>query len=130
MDEDIIAGLQKLHPATLSEYNDGNGPVAWILLIPTTLEVMHQFIEKKISEKKLYELTKPGTTFEAVYLCSGVVLEEYRRKGIARDLTMHAINEIRKEHPLKALYVWSFTEEGDKASEAIAQLAALSLYKR
>src|SRR6478609_7558149 len=71
VDEDVIAGLQKLHPATLSEYDDGNGPVAWILLIPTTMELMHQFVEKKISEKELYERTTPDMKFDALYLCSG-----------------------------------------------------------
>jgi GNAT superfamily N-acetyltransferase len=130
VNEEVIAGLQKLHPATLSEYDDGNGPVAWILLIPTTMELMHQFVEKKISEKKLYELTEPGIKYDALYLCSGLVLEEYRRKGIAKDLTIKAIEKIKEEHPLKALFVWSFSKEGDLAAEAIARLTSLPLYKR
>ena len=130
VNEDIIEGLQKLHPATLSEYNEGDGPIAWILLIPTTQELMQLFVEKKISEKELYELTKPGIKYDALYLCSGLVLEEYRRKGIARNLTLDAIKKIREEHPLKALFVWSFSKEGDIAAEAIAREVSLPLFKR
>ena len=43
VNEEVIALLQQLHPATLSEHNEGDGPVVWILLIPTTVTLMHQF---------------------------------------------------------------------------------------
>ena len=44
INEEVLDHLRKIHPATVSEHDDGNGPVAWILLIPTTLELMNQFI--------------------------------------------------------------------------------------
>ena len=94
--------MQKIHPATVSEFDDGNGPAAWVLLIPTTTELMHQFLEKKISEKELYALTPLNSTYEALYLCSGMVLEEYRRKGIAKKLTLDAIDPARKDKRLLA----------------------------
>lgn len=122
--------LQQIHPATVAEYDDGNGPVAWILLIPTTLELMTRFIENKISEKELFDLTPLNTKYEALYLCSALVLEEYRRKGIAKRLTMEAIENIRKDHPLKALFVWTFSKEGDLGAAEIARLTSLPLYKR
>jgi GNAT superfamily N-acetyltransferase len=130
VDRKVIAHLQKIHPASVSEFDDGNGPVAWVLLIPTTLELMNKFLEKKISEKELYELTPLNTTYDALYLCSAMVLEEYRRKGIAKKLAMDAIEKIRKDHPLKALFVWAFTKEGDLASDALAKAVSLPLYKR
>jgi len=126
----VLERLHKIHPATLAEYDDGNGPVAWILLIPTTLELMNQFLEKKISEKELFDSTPLNTKYEALYLCSALVLEEYRRKGIAKRLTMGAIENIRKDHPLKALFVWAFSKEGDLGAAEIARLTALPLYKR
>ena len=126
----VLERLQKIHPATVAEYDDGNGPVAWILLIPTTLELMHQFIEKKISEKELFDLTPLNTKYEALYLCSALVLEEYRRKGIAKRLTMEAIENIRKDHPLKALFVWPFSKEGNLGAAEVARLTSLPLYKR
>jgi GNAT superfamily N-acetyltransferase len=126
----VLERLRKIHPATISEYNDGNGPVAWVLLIPTTLDLMIQFLENKISEKELFDLTPLDTTYEALYLCSALVLEEYRRKGITKQLALRAIENIRHDHPLKALFVWAFSPEGDLAAEKIAHLAELPLYKR
>ena len=130
VNEAVISHLQKMHPATLSEYDDGKGPVAWILLIPTTHELMHRFIKNEISEKELYELTPMDIKYDALYLCSAIVLEEYRRKGIAKRLTLEAIDAIGKEHPLQALFVWSFSKEGDLGAEAVAAASALPLYKK
>ncbi|HPT13711.1 MAG TPA: GNAT family N-acetyltransferase [Bacteroidales bacterium] len=130
VDQDVINRLRQIHPYTVSEYNDGNGPVAWVLIIPTTAEIMRMFFEGKITEKDLYELTPVGVSYEAMYLCSALVLEEYRQKGIAKQLTIHAINEIRAVHPINALFVWPFTMEGNLAAERIAALSNLPLYKR
>jgi hypothetical protein len=130
VNQEVLERLMQLHPATVSEYDDGNGPVAWILLIPTTLDLMNQFLDNKISEKQLFEQTPLDTKYEALYLCSALVLEEYRRKGIAKQLTLQAIENIRKDHPLKALFVWTFSKEGDLGAEALSRYTSLSLYKR
>jgi len=127
---DVLDHLRQIHPATVSQYDDGHGPVAWILLLPTTLELMNRFIKNEISEKELYELTPLRITYEALYLCSAMVLEEYRRKGIAKKLTLDAIKAIRLAHPIKALFVWTFSKEGLIGSEALAQILSLPLYKR
>ena len=47
VNEEILEHFYKLHPATVSEFDDGNGPVAWLLLLPTTKILMNQFLEKK-----------------------------------------------------------------------------------
>jgi GNAT superfamily N-acetyltransferase len=130
VNQEVLERLYQLHPATVSEYNEGNGPVAWVLLIPTTLHLMNQFLENKISEKELFNLTPLDTKYEAVYLCSALVLDEFRRKGITKKLALKAIEEMRKEHPLKAVFVWAFSPEGDLAAETIAHQASLPLYKR
>jgi hypothetical protein len=127
---EVLARLKELHPATISEYNEGNGPVAWVLLIPTTLELMEQFINEKITERELFELTPLHGSCDAIYLCSALVLDEYRRKGITKTLALKAIEKIRKKHPLKAAFVWAFSGEGDQAAETIARLSGLMLYKR
>lgn len=130
VDQEVMERLQRIHPATVSEYDNGNGPVAWILLIPTTLDLMHKFLRHEISEKELFELTPEDSAYEALYLCSALVLEEYRRKGIAKQLTLTAIENIRRDHPLKALFVWAFSKEGDLSSEKVARLTLLPLHKR
>lgn len=130
VDEEVIEKLRRIHPSTLSEYIDGNGPVAWILGFPTTTELMNLFLDKKISEKQLFESTPVGVSYEAIYLCSALVLEEYRRKGIARKLSLEAIENIRKDHPIKALFVWAFSKEGESLAEKMAGLTGLPLKKR
>lgn len=127
---EVLERLQALHPATVSAFDDGNGPVAWVLLIPTTLELMNRFLDCQILEKELFDLTPLNIAYDAVYLCSALVLEEYRRKGITKNMAMSAIEIIRNDHPLKAAFVWAFSPEGDLAAETIAQLAELPLYKR
>jgi GNAT superfamily N-acetyltransferase len=130
VNQEVMERLLRIHPATVSEYDDGNGPVAWVLLIPTILDLMNRFLENKISEKELFCLTPTDITYEALYLCSALVLEEYRRKGIAKQLALNAIENIRKDHPVKSLFVWPFSKEGDLASETLARLTSLPLYKR
>ncbi len=130
VDQEVISRLQKMHPSTVSEYDDGNGPVAWLLLITTTNDLMERFLGKEISEKELFDLTPIQTRYEALYLCSALVLEEYRRKGIVNQLALAAIENIRNDHPVKSLFVWPFSKEGDLAAESIAHKVSLPLYKR
>jgi len=127
---EVLERLQRLHPATVSAFEDENGPVAWILLIPTTLDLMNRFLEGEISEKELFDLTPLDINYEAVYLCSALVLEEYRRKGITKQLALNAIENMQKDNPLKAAFVWAFSPEGDLSAETIARMASLPLYKR
>ncbi len=130
VDQNVIERLHKVHPATMSEYAEGDGPVVWILLIPTTYDIMERFIKGIISEKQLYDETNPGQAYEAIYLCSASVLEEYRNKGLAKRICMEAINSIREGHSIKALYYWPFSSEGKALAESIAKASALPLYKR
>lgn len=130
VDEQVLERLKKIHPATVSEYDDGDGPVAWVLLIPTIKELMQQFLSNKISEKELFELTPLESSYDALYLCSALVLEEYRRKGIAKKLTLDAIEQIRKAHPIQSLFAWAFTKEGQIGVDSIAKATSLPLFNK
>jgi len=130
VDDRVMEKLRGIHPATLSEASDENGPVAWVLLIPTTHQLMEQFIRGQIGERQLLELYAPGTCFEAMYLCSALVLPEHRRKGLARRLAVDSIRTIQKDHPIKELYVWAFSVEGMKLAESLAREFRLPLYHR
>lgn len=96
VDETIISTLIALHPASVSELDYGDGPVAWILLIPTTIDVMHSFLNNTCNEQDLLNNTSIDSNFNALYLCSAIVLPEYQQQGIARQLTLKAIEEIQK----------------------------------
>ena len=130
VDQHVIERLLSIHHATVSEYDDGNGPAVWVLVIPTTSVIMKQFLVHEITERELLELTPTGARYEALYLCSAMVLEEYRGRGIAKQLAVEAIEKIRKNHTLESLFVWAFTKEGDVLAETIAGKVSLPLFKR
>ncbi len=130
VNESVLEQLQQLHPDSVLEYADEHGPIAWVLLIPTTTALMDRFLEKTLSEKELFETTPLNRSYDALYLCSAMVLEEYRRKGIARDLVLRGIESLRKDHPIQTLFVWAYTKEGDATAEAIAKTVGLPLRKR
>jgi ribosomal protein S18 acetylase RimI-like enzyme len=127
VNQKVIKQLERLHPATLSEYDDGKGPVVWILLIPTTHELMDEFLEGKIGETELLDRTPLGAQYDSIYLCSAMVLDEYRGKGIAKKLTLQAIEDISKDNPVKTLFVWPFSEEGRGLANSIAKATGKKL---
>lgn len=130
VDEEVLTQLRRIHPATVSEYDEGNGPVAWVLLIPTTTELMERFLSGGLTEKELYERTPVAGSFDALYLCSALVLEEHRRRGITQRLALDAIGRIRRNHPVRALFLWAFSSEGRSSANAIARAAGLPLLER
>jgi hypothetical protein len=91
---------------------------------------MSKFIDRKISERELYELTPLNKKYEAIYLCSALLLEEFRGKGIAQGLAVKAIESIKIDHSIKALFFWAFSKEGEKLAEKVSGLIGLPLYKR
>ena len=122
--------LEHIHPATMSELIDGDGPVVWILLIPTTKTIMDRFISGTISEQQLLNETTPGAAYETIYLCSASVLPEYRHKGLAKKITIGAINSIRKDHPVTTLFYWPFSDDGKKLAQSIAKEQGLPLLEK
>jgi hypothetical protein len=130
VNEDVMEHLQLIHPSTISEYDNGKGPVCWVLCIPTKLDLMNRFMDQKISERELYELTPLHTKYEAIYLCSALLLEEFRGKGIATGLAVEAVETIRADHDIKALFMWAFSKEGEKLAQKLSGLMNLPLYKR
>jgi hypothetical protein len=130
VDEKVIAQLEKIHPATLSEHVEGDGPVVWILLIPTTIDLMNRFIAGEIGETELLKKTPLNIKYEALYLCSALVLPEFRKKGLATKVGTEAIKHIRADHPIKFLFTWNFSPEGANLADHAAEHEKLPLLKR
>lgn len=130
VDVDLLERLHRLHPATRGEVIDGDGPVAWTLVIPTTTELMEPFLAGTITEQELYERTPEGAVYEAIYLCSAMVLKEHRRKGLAKRLFLESIASIGRDHPIRALFCWPFTKEGDALAGVLARETGLPLRER
>jgi hypothetical protein len=130
VDEEIMRKLRGIHPATMSEEADSNGPIAWVLVIPTPQSSMEEFLRKEIGEKTLLDKSVAAHSYEAVYLCSALVLPEHRNKGIARKLAMGAVRAIQADFPISALYCWAFSEEGKHLARSIAGELHLPLFQR
>jgi hypothetical protein len=119
--------LESIHAATLSEIANEDGPLIWILLFPTTHQVMNDFLERKISEKELLKQTQPKQNYDCIYLCSATTLPEARGKGETKKLCLKAIREICKDHKIRTLFVWPFTTEGEKLAASIANECSMEL---
>ena len=130
VDENVTEKLFKLHPASLSSVENDDGPVVWVLIFPTTQDLMKKFIDKKITEKELFEQTSDGIDYNCIYLCSALVLPEYRNKGMATKLTVEAIEKIRKDHKIKNLFVWVFSNAGRSVAQNVAARTGLPLLYR
>jgi predicted GNAT family acetyltransferase len=130
VDRRTRARLIKIHPASLSERRTSKGPIAWVLVFPTTRDLMNAFLTKKIGERQLVYRTPLHRSYEAIYLCSALVLSEYRGKGYAKLLTCKAISAIRKTHPITCLFCWPFSKEGRRLAKYVAQESNLPLHIR
>ncbi|HUL43268.1 MAG TPA: hypothetical protein VLY03_02810 [Bacteroidota bacterium] len=127
---EIMDRLKRMHPSTMSERANDDGPVAWVLIFPTTHDLMKKFLEEQISEGILFEKTEPGITYDSIYLCSAIVLPEFRRTGLAENMTVEAVDNIRKDHPIRTLFYWAFSPEGDLLANAVGRKTSLPVYKR
>jgi hypothetical protein len=122
--------LHDIHPATLSELANEDGPIVWILLVPTTNDIMQQFLSEAISEKQLLQETPTGASYDAIYLCSASVLPELQRKGLAKQVSLEAIAAIRKDHPIKSLFYWPFSGAGKALARSLARETGMELRER
>ena len=127
VDEETRTRLLAIHPNTMTEVRNEDGPIVWVLVIPTTIDVMEQFLAKSINEQLILEMTSAGGRFDAIYLCSALVLPEHREKGMAKHAAVQAILEIQKQHAIKELFAWTFSPEGERLAVSIARELGLPL---
>jgi ribosomal protein S18 acetylase RimI-like enzyme len=122
--------LALLHKDTLSELANEDGPIVWILLVPTTRSTMDRFLANTITEKQLLHETVAGEKYDALYLCSATVLPEFRGKGLAKKLCLEAITNIRQEHPISTLFYWPFSAEGKGLAMSLSLEIGLPLHEK
>ena len=130
VDEGVSQKLRNIHRATMNEERTTDGPVAWVLVIPTTGEIMELFLTKQITERKLLEKTPVPGRYTALYLCSALVLPEHRGKGLARRLAGRAIRAIQADYSIGDLFYWGFSTEGEKLAARLAEEFGLPLHRR
>lgn len=119
--------LEALHPSTLSELANEEGPLIWVLLVPTTKHLMQSFLDGLISEKELLKQTPLGINYDSLYLCSVSTLPEIRGAGKSKALCLKAIRAIAADHPIQHLFVWPFSEGGLKLAQSLARELGMQL---
>ena len=55
IDEQVMKRLHGIHPATMGEIANEQGPVAWTIVLPTSAAAMELFLMKEIGEQELME---------------------------------------------------------------------------
>lgn len=128
--QQVLDRLCSIHPASVQSHDEPDGPVAWVLAFPSTENLMHLFLENRITERQLFEQTPLRVSYHTLYLCSALVLEEYRKKGLAKMLTVQAVEAIRSDHPIKSLFAWTFSKAGDQLAKSITKHTGLPLHLR
>ena len=130
VDDGVRERLHRLHPRSMAEERNEDGPIAWTLVIPTTQALMEAFLDGSITEKGLLDATPEQIPYEAVYLCSALVLPEHRRQGIADRLICGSLGAIQAGNPIQTLFYWAFSAEGTRLAEAVARTLGLPLRGR
>jgi hypothetical protein len=128
--ENDIEKLISLSPHTLQEAANEDGPYAWISVFPTSLDLMNQFVSEQINERQLFDLTNKEDSNEVVYLCSAIVLPEFRNQGLALKFTIQAIEALQLSYPIRVALVWPFSDNGLRLAEKAAEACGLSLRAR
>ena len=98
------------------------------MIIPTQTEIMKRFINGNINESEIFSETENTKPFTTIYLCSIMVLEEYRNKGLAFKTSINTIQSIKESNPIESLFVWPFTAEGKLLAEKIATHLSLKIF--
>lgn len=127
--EDDMEHLARLHSNCLNELANEDGPYAWISIFPTNLELANDFIGGKSTERELFDktVTLMPSQFNTVYLCSALVLPEFRRSNLAFNVSCEAVQAMKNTFQIEHLLVWPFSEEGERLAKKIAEAVQLPL---
>lgn len=104
--------LDKLTPHWIQyELDEKENPISWVVVLPTSLDLMEKFLKGEITERQLLDLTKPQEIYQAIYLCAAITIPKYRRKGLAIKLLKKAIDSIPHTEDT-VLFAWPYSKEG------------------
>lgn len=122
--------LSSIHSDTVQyKFDESNNPIAWSVVVPTSIETMNRFLKKEISEKELLDIAAQEKKFEALYLCAVFVLPEYRGKGYAKELILESIKKLSAGKNLP-LYCWIYSKEGEGLRNSLSHILCKNITKR
>ena len=104
-------------------------PISWVVLIPTSHDLMQAFVSGTITERQLFDATATETPQEALYLCSALTIPAYRRKGLAMKLMLEAVETFEATGP-KELFAWPYSPEGEQMIKTMSERLKRKIYIR
>ena len=131
--EEVMEHLSQLHPDCMGEVSMEKGPVAWSIVFPTSKESAELFLNGTIGEQELFRRAleeKGRVPLTMLYLCSALVLPEFRGKGLAKKIVLDSVAALRRDHPIEGLFVWTMSGEGSALAESVAKNTGLALEKK
>lgn len=124
-----IPRLRALHPKAYQWKIVDDRPVGWVALVPTTKELMNDFLSCKITERQLFDETQPAKEYDAIYLCASFTMPEHRDKGYALELNIDSIESISQGKKL-TLFAWPISGEGEGLANKIEEKFQTKILKR
>jgi len=104
--------LQKLHSETFAYKLEDGEPISWAVILPTSNDLADKFLNGKITERNLLDLSKSRNSYDALYLCAVFTVPEYRHNGYALEMLKQGIENIPHSKNAK-LFAWPYSAEGN-----------------
>lgn len=120
INEESVKKLDAIYVEWLNTRSNGNNePISWSVVMPTQKSLAEQFLNNKITEKELLELTKAEERYDSLYIVSAITVPDYRNKGLAFESLIAAI----KKAPITMdalIFAWPITPEGQNLANKIS----------
>lgn len=101
-------------------------------IILTSNELADKFLSAEINENDLLLNSRKIKKFDCIYLCSAIILPEFRNKGFifesSKRVIANSIEEFGMQFP--KLFYWPFSNIGEKLSKKIANYFKFEILKK
>lgn len=120
-------------PGSFNIIKDGNNVIGSTFVFITKEKHMSEFLTGGINERELFQRVREEYPFrpETVYICSAVVLPEYRRMGLALSALVKSVEKIVELYQFTpVLFYWAYSPEGQRLAEKLGDTMKLQVLKR
>ena len=101
--------------------------VSYAAVLPTTNELMTKFLKHEINEREMFNATTSSLVPESLYLMAIAVAKEYRGKGDVFGMMKEIIDHFKKLNQKINVFVWEFSEEGERFVSILEKRYGLSI---
>ncbi|HVY01836.1 MAG TPA: hypothetical protein VHA12_03675 [Candidatus Nanoarchaeia archaeon] len=109
--------------------------IGYSFIIPSNKKLMSLFLKGKITESELFDRVKSEkineNNFDCLYLCSAIIKEEHRGKGLSIEgFKKLIVNLIKIRGNVKPdLFFWEYSKEGSIVAKKISEHFGFNLFK-